>query len=100
MDPECADDVLPLYLRPNDPTCGVLESHVTPTSNVVLKITVPKRTDRKRKRGSHGPFVEAQNSDSPIRLDARTVFRSLSDNIDKYQIEPIGVVNLTHRYRG
>lgn len=100
LDPACAEDILPLYLRPNDPTCAVLESYVAPTSNVILKITVPKRTGRKRKRGSQGPFPQEENSETPIRLDANAVFQSLNDNVGKYQIEPLGVVNITHRYRG
>lgn len=100
MSSACVEDSLPLYLRPNDPACAVLESHVASTSNVVLKITVPKRTGRKRKRGTQDPFVGDENPVQVDRYDATTVFQSLQDNIDKYQIEPVGVVNATHRYRG
>jgi len=100
MNPARADDCLPLYLRPNDPACAVLESHVAPTSNVLLKITVPKRTGRKRKRGSQGLYVVDDDPAQLTRPDASTVFQSIKDNIDKYQVEAVGVVNTTHRYRG
>lgn len=100
MDPACAEDILPLFLRPNDPYCAMIDSQITSTTNVVLKITVPKRTGRKRKRGSDAPFLDGEDSGPPLRLDAATVFRTLNDNVGKYHIEPVGAVNLTHRYRG
>lgn len=100
MDPACAEDILPLFLRPNDPYCAMIDSQITSTTNVVLKITVPKRTGRKRKRGSDAPFLDGGDSGPPLRLDAGTVFRTLNDNVGKYHIEPVGAVNLTHRYRG
>jgi general transcription factor 3C polypeptide 5 (transcription factor C subunit 1) len=91
-----------------------LTSHNALTHNVILKVTVPKRTGRKRKRGTNGPWegeVEqpAGGQDSVIapdvvsrdRLDTPQVIRrKLQDNIGKYTVEPIGVVNSTHRYRG
>ena len=89
MDPAAAEDLLPLYLRPHDVACAPTLSFPAQTSNVVLKVTVPKRTGRKRKRGSNGPFVEAATSKTPTKVGAKAVFQSLSDNPDKYQIEPI-----------
>lgn len=82
---------------------------------MVLKITVPKRTGRKRKRGSDGPFEEAggteeikdgQWSDDPevssrSRLDDPLLLqRKLKDNVGRYEVEPVGVIRTTHRYRG
>jgi len=49
---------IPLYIRPDDPLCPPLLSHNSQTRNVLLKITVPRRTGRKRKRGSDGPYLE------------------------------------------
>jgi len=37
--------------------CPALLSHNSQTRNVLLKITVPMRTGRKRKRGTDGPFL-------------------------------------------
>jgi general transcription factor 3C polypeptide 5 (transcription factor C subunit 1) len=84
------------------------------THNVVLKVTVPKRTGRKRKRGTDGPWegeVErivniGSSAVSPEvlsrdRLDTpKVIRRKLQDNVGKYVVEPIGVINNTHRYRG
>lgn len=90
-------------------------SHYAPSHNVVFKITVPKRTGRKRKRGSDDPWEgdveESGQKDPPSaattsfrshgKLDeARIVRRKLQDNIDHYQAEVVGVIKHTHRYRG
>jgi general transcription factor 3C polypeptide 5 (transcription factor C subunit 1) len=80
----------------------------------VLKVTVPKRTGRKRKRGTDGPWEgEIQQAAggqdalasaevlSRDRLDnPRLLRRKLQDNVGTYTVEPIGVINNTHRYRG
>ncbi|KAK4104887.1 hypothetical protein N658DRAFT_521450 [Parathielavia hyrcaniae] len=112
---------VPLYLRYDNPTARPLTSHNALTHNVVLKVTVPKRTGRKRKRGSDGPWEEgveqpaaaapadAARGDSVVcpevvsreRLDTPSVIRrKLQDNVGKYTVEPVGVINNTHRYRG
>ncbi len=80
----------------------------------MLKVTVPKRTGRKRKRGSDGPWEgeidQPADGQQPVispdvlsrdRLDTpRVIRRKLQDNVGKYTVEPIGVINNTHRYRG
>ena len=38
--------------------CVPILSHNGTTTNVLLQITVPKRTGRKRKRGSQDPYLE------------------------------------------
>ncbi|KAK4138653.1 hypothetical protein BT67DRAFT_413220 [Trichocladium antarcticum] len=105
---------VPLYLRYDNPTARPLTSHNAMTHNVVLKVTVPKRTGRKRKRGADGPWegpiqqaVEGQDSlgstevSSRDRLDnPRLLRRKLQDNVGRYAVEPIGVISNTHRYRG
>lgn len=99
---------VPLYLRYDNPTARPLTSHNALTHNVVLKVTVPKRTGRKRKRGTNGPWegeiqqpAEGLEVLSRDRLDTpRLLRRKLQDNVGKYKVEPIGVINNTHRYRG
>ncbi len=100
---------VPLYLRPNNPTVRPLTSHNALTHNVVLKVKVPKRTGRKRKRGSNDPFegeveppaahpeevLSREKIDSPKALRRR-----LRDNVGKYTVEPVGIIRNTHRYRG
>ena len=83
------------------------------TSNVILKVTVPKRTGLKRKRGSSGPFYEVldENEGSPpptvdsakivpTTRDARDLLRCMKDNPESYTIEAVGDINRTHRFRG
>lgn len=88
-------------------------SHYASSHNVLFKITVPKRTGRKRKRGSDGPWQgevvqpvqatgsETENLRSESRLDEPKILRrKLQDNVDRYHAEAVGVIKHTHRYRG
>jgi hypothetical protein len=80
------------------------QSISTQSNNILLKVTVPKRTGRKRKRGSDGPFVEdpacVNPGNAPPRPTAREVLRTLRDNEGKYQVEPVGLIERTHVFRG
>ena len=88
-----------------------IESRNVFTQNVALRVIVPKRTGRRRKRGSQDPYqqvVEAiTERPSTSRLsestrksrDAQTLLRTLRDNQDKYEIHPVGVIEQTHRFR-
>lgn len=90
-------------------------SHNAPSHNLVLQLTLPRRTGRKRKRGSDGPWLPPASShaagacqsseppDSPrslSRLDApRLLRRKLADTAGRYRIQPIGIIKHTHRFR-
>jgi general transcription factor 3C polypeptide 5 (transcription factor C subunit 1) len=105
---------IPFYLNPDSPFRRPITSHNASTHNVLLKVTVPKRTGRKRKRGSDDPFegqadtasggIPAQDGEkvySQARLDdPRVLRRKLQDNVDKYQTEAVGIIRHTHRFRG
>ncbi|CAM1507932.1 Fc.00g047800.m01.CDS01 [Cosmosporella sp. VM-42] len=111
---------IPFYLTPESPFCKPIMSHNARSHNVVLKITVPKRTGRKRKRDSDDPWdgdVEMMAIDPALidsepekeqeevcsrsRLDDPQVLRrKLEDNVDKYKVEAVGVIKHTHRFRG
>jgi general transcription factor 3C polypeptide 5 (transcription factor C subunit 1) len=87
-------------------------SHYASSHNVLFKITVPKRTGRKRKRGSDEPWqgqIEQPVQDaSPSAMlhskagldDPKVLRRKLQDNPDRYEAEAVGVIKHTHRYRG
>lgn len=110
---EDPEDCVPLYLRYEDKMCVPILSRNTATNNILLKITVPKRTGRKRKRGSQDPYLDfgcfpintTATSDIPNlrsqrRLDTPAELKSkLKDNVGKYTIEPVGRIRQTHRYR-
>ncbi|KAI0834139.1 hypothetical protein F5Y06DRAFT_289951 [Hypoxylon sp. FL0890] len=105
---------VPLWFRPDNPTSKPLVSHHAATNNILLKITVPKRTGRKRKRGTNDPFTgdvdpvdgtaaisEADQISSVGRRDMpKSILRKMQDNLDDYQVEAVGNVHDTHRYRG
>lgn len=81
---------------------------------MVLKVTVPKRTGRKRKRGTDGPWEgevdmrdvpRASPGAEPIysrsRLDnPKLLRRKMRDNVDRYSVKAVGVIKHTHRFRG
>ncbi|KAF2743551.1 hypothetical protein M011DRAFT_489681 [Sporormia fimetaria CBS 119925] len=101
-------------LRPEDPYAKHVLAQALETNNILLKVTVPRRTGRKRKRGSSGPFLgdhdvsmnghappDMPHSSTPTSqyADAQTVFRSIRDNPTKYEVTPVGIVDETHRFR-
>jgi general transcription factor 3C polypeptide 5 (transcription factor C subunit 1) len=101
--------LISVSLRPDDPFAKRLLSTPVTTTNLLLKVTVPKRTGRKRKRGSTGPFLTDEEinatvgggnvSKSSAHVSASDIYRSLQDNATRYEVVPAGVVNETHRFR-
>ncbi|SPN98967.1 uncharacterized protein DNG_02006 [Cephalotrichum gorgonifer] len=99
---------LPLYMDPENAFCPSIVSHNASTHNVLLKVTVPKRTGRKKKRGTAGPWQvdpaptgDGEQVASLNRADhPKVLLRKLQDNVDKYTVETTGVIKHTHRYRG
>ncbi|KAH6649005.1 RNA polymerase III transcription factor IIIC subunit-domain-containing protein [Truncatella angustata] len=100
---------LPLWFRPDVPTTKPIMSHNAASNNVVLKITVPRRTGRKRKRGSNEPFagdIIPPTDDEPTERVSSTgredhpklILRKLQDTAGRYQAEAVGLVRDTHRY--
>ncbi|KAG9245942.1 RNA polymerase III transcription factor IIIC subunit-domain-containing protein [Calycina marina] len=84
MDERNVQGCIPLYIRSNDPLCPPLLSANTSTRNVLLKITVPKRTGRKRKRGTDGPFVGEYLSELPEEIVARHPLRLAPTGMHDY----------------
>lgn len=110
LDPESGNgeqdpELISVSLRPDDPFAKRLLGASVKTNNLLLKVTVPRRTGRKRKRGSSGPFVASEPEASPVNTNnpytnASEIFRSLQDNASRYTIAPVGVVDEAHRFRG
>ncbi|KAE8379747.1 RNA polymerase III transcription factor IIIC subunit-domain-containing protein [Aspergillus bertholletiae] len=104
LNPPKADTPAYLYLRPEDAMSRPAQSTSLPSNNILLKVTVPRRTGRKRKRGSDEPFTGAPVStlgpETQPRRSARELLQSLRDNVGRYQVEPVGIVNRTHVFRG
>ncbi|KAJ1329620.1 general transcription factor 3C polypeptide 5 (transcription factor C subunit 1) [Microdochium nivale] len=108
--PTIEPHALPLWFRPDNPAAKPVISHHAASNNVLLKVTVPRRTGRKRKRGTDGAF---QGAPAPPctshtgrvisfnRLDKpSTILRRLQDNVDDYRLEAVGMIRDSHRFRG
>lgn len=83
-----------------------IQSTSSASNNILLKVTVPKWTGRKRKRGSDEPFADAgpngaaAENELPQRSSARDLLRSLRDNVSSYDVQPVGRIERTHVFRG
>ncbi|WEW56195.1 tau 95 subunit of transcription factor TFIIIC [Emydomyces testavorans] len=105
LDPTRPNATATLSLNPDDGMSRPLFSTSKPTNNMLLKVTVPRRTGRKRKRGSQDPYVEDVGAGSPgssvdsMSLDARQLRRRLSDNAGCYDVEVVGRIERTHVFR-
>ena len=99
-----------LYQRPEDRFTKPILSHNVRTDNMVFRITVPKRTGLKRKRGSTDCFEDAYTRPNEISFrsqghawaaltkDARKLLGGMSDNPTKYRVDVAGTINQTHRF--
>lgn len=89
-----------MSLRPNDPFAKKLPSTGVETQNVLIRVTVPKRTGRKRKRGSDEPFSgldDAQKHSGAVT--SQDLLGRLRDNTDNYTVQAIGVIEDTHAFK-
>lgn len=101
MNPARVDAPAHLKLRPEDAMARPLVSTVSQTNNILLKVTVPKRTGRKRKRGSDEPFTDVpEDALGPQRHTSKELMRCLRANPSQYKIQPVGKVERTHVFRG
>ncbi|KAL8788761.1 MAG: hypothetical protein Q9195_007168 [Heterodermia aff. obscurata] len=102
-------DGIRLNLKPGNRESALIKSVKVQTRDIVIRVTIPKRTGRKRKRGSDGPFwtpsgsparLPANSSPSPsVASQAKRFLRSLQDNEGQYRIEVVGPVTNTYRFR-
>ncbi|KAL1959388.1 hypothetical protein VTO42DRAFT_2191 [Malbranchea cinnamomea] len=100
-----------LKLNPDDRMSKSLLSTSKQANNILLKITVPKRTGRKRKRGSQEPYQfyddDAASSASAVSaaedgvqtVNAKDLLQRLKDNVGKYHVEAVGRIERNHVFR-
>lgn len=94
--------VVGVSLRPDEPFAKKLSSTVTSTANVLMKVTLPKRTGRKRKRSSTEPYssIDGQGvNPTRSRVTATELLRRMRDNMENIQINAVGTITDTHRFR-
>ena len=103
-------DVVKLNLKPGNRESAPIKSIKVQTSDIVVRVTVPKRTGHKRKRGSDGPFwtpncsparpTDGSHPTSSVGSQVKRFLRSLKDNEGQYEVEVVGQVIDTYRFRG
>ena len=89
-----------------------LRSAAVDTSNILLKITVPKRTGLKRKRGTQGPYHgDSENEAAPngakkssqkasLTYNAKRLTHTLRESPKDHRVDLVGMIGQTHRFRG
>ena len=101
MSSNAKDRAVKLYLTPEDSFRKPLNSRATSMTNVLMQMTLPKPTGRKRKRGTSDAFAYHAGNGSPSTLAGhKAALKRMHDNKDKVIIEAVGVVNEAHRFRG
>ncbi|KAK3698062.1 tau 95 subunit of transcription factor TFIIIC [Vermiconidia calcicola] len=97
---DCVEPVAGVSLRPNDPFAKKLSSVGMPTQNILMKVTIPKRTGRKRKRGANGSYIDASPSEmQDSNVTGPELLQRMRDNPDRFDLELVGRVTDTHRFR-
>lgn len=87
-----------LFLNPQDLASRPLISTNRPTDNVLLKITVPRRTGRKRKRGSDNPWTEGSAPRQPCP-EVKHLLQSLRDNQESSTVLTVGTIVASQTFR-
>lgn len=85
-----------LSFHPQDPAAKTVLATNKDAHNVLLQITVPRRTGRKRKRGSDGPWIEDPNC---LKQDATRLVQSMHDNPGSYRVGAVSSIPSTHVWR-
>lgn len=93
-----SDKTFALSFRPGDPAARTIIANKKHANNVLLQISVPRRTGRKRKRGSSGPWIEDTTVETPKR-DATYMVRSMADNGSKYKVTALSGISSMHLWR-
>ena len=92
------DKPLGLRFQPDDPTSREVISYNMKTANLLLKVTVPKRIRKKRKRASHQD-LPTESTEISAQKDVRYLLQSLEDNPQRYSAELVGCIHSTHVWR-
>ena len=99
LNPKHVNPVAGVSLRPDDPFAKKLSSTASTTQNVLIRVTVPKRTGRKRKRGSDDPFTDSSDlSSHSDSITAPELLQRLRDNEHSYSVQAVGIIQDTHRF--
>lgn len=93
-----SDKIFALSFRPQDPTSKTIIANKKPANNVLLRITVPRRTGRKRKRGTNDPWME-DVTDSTARNDASHLVHAMAANVNSYKVTALSTIPSMQMWR-
>ncbi|KAF2864573.1 hypothetical protein K470DRAFT_254205 [Piedraia hortae CBS 480.64] len=91
------EPVAGVSLKPDDPFAKKLSSMGLSTRNVLVKVTLPKCTVRKRKRGTDDVFTVCESASGDIR--AQDFVRRLQNRPNAYKYQAVAIIPETHRFR-
>ena len=105
-DPDVAKGVEPvvgLSLHPDDPLAQRTSSTAVATRDVLVRVRLPIRTGRKRKRGEGGQWEGATGGlGGEVKRDgltARALVRRMRDCEGLVEVEVLGTITDTHRFK-
>lgn len=87
-----------LSFHPQDPAAHTILANRRQVDNVLLSVTVPKRTGRKRKRGTNDPWIEDVTLPA-MRKDTSYLVKSIVDNPARYNVSALSAISSTHVWR-
>lgn len=85
-----------LSFHPQDPAAKTILATKKDAHNILLQITVPKRTGRKRKRGSDEPWIDDPHCS---KQDATNLLQAMRDNPSSYHVNAVSQIPSTHVWR-
>ncbi|GAM83879.1 hypothetical protein ANO11243_018690 [Dothideomycetidae sp. 11243] len=88
-------------LRPLDPYARKVLSQRADVNHVLLRVILPKRTGRKRKRGSDDPFEYPTSNFKRYSAGqiADQILQQLKQAGNGIDVEPVGAIRSSHRFR-
>lgn len=95
---EHSNKTFSLSFRPQDPSSRTILANKKHANNVLLEISVPRRTGRKRKRGSNEPWIEDLTAELP-KKDCTYLVEAMRDNEDSYTVSAISGISTIHMWR-
>ncbi|KAE9984717.1 hypothetical protein EG328_008334 [Venturia inaequalis] len=89
--------------RPEDVLSKTIMAQKVTVNQIILKVTVPKRTGRRRRRGTTGPFLDESQMNGALQnqqeSDADKIHQTLVDSPEKFTVQAVGQSSENHRFR-
>lgn len=96
---EGKDINLTTSLRPSDPYARPLPSHRSSVDYILLRTVLPRRTGRRRRKGTNDPFIYPAPHNPSVPGGAEHLLSHLRHSSSTAQVEVIGKVKSAHRFR-